>query len=200
MNDTKARTTLRGLMGLDMTPATLSNATLVLIDYQNTYTTGVLELHGWQAALDSAAGLLDRARKAGTKIIHVQHDGGAGSPYDLTKDIGQIHRRVAPAKGEPVVTKRAPNAFFQTDLAERIDEAGNKNVIIAGFMTHMCVTFTSEGAFLHGNHVTVPADACATRAIRTDAAAVSAEQLHQAALVTIGDIYGVVVPSARSIT
>lgn len=46
------RTTLRQLDGLDDTPAKLADATLVLIDYQNTYTTGVMELDGWQAALD----------------------------------------------------------------------------------------------------------------------------------------------------
>ena len=32
------RTTLRRLNGLDETPATLAGSTLVLIDYQNTYT------------------------------------------------------------------------------------------------------------------------------------------------------------------
>ncbi|WP_067536096.1 isochorismatase family protein [Nocardia crassostreae] len=191
--------TLRELSEFDQTPAALADATLILIDYQNTYTRGVMELTGWEHALDAAAELLAAARAAGTKIIHVQNDGGAGTPYDITAEIGQIHPRVAPIEGEPVVIKTVPNGFVNTDLAERVDEAGNKNVIIAGFMTHMCVLFTSEGAFLRGNRPTVVADASATRPLRSAVAEVSAGQLHDSALATIADLYGVVVPSAAAL-
>ncbi|MFF8370237.1 isochorismatase family protein [Streptomyces lydicus] len=194
-------TTLRELNGLDRTPASLADATLILIDYQNTYTTGVLELTGWESALDAAAALLARARKAGTKVIHVMNDGGTGSPYDIRAEIGRIHPRVAPVEGEPVVVKTAaPNAFVGTDLGEHLDAAGHKNVIIAGFMTNMCVTFTAEGAFLRGNQPTVVADACATRPLQTVVADVSAEQLHHSALATIADLYGVVVASEASLS
>ncbi|MFB8001239.1 isochorismatase family protein [Nocardia sp. NPDC056000] len=188
-----ASTTLRELDGLDQTPASLADSTLVLIDYQNTYTRGVMELTGWEAALDAAADLLARARAAGSTIIHVINDGGEGTPYDITAEIGQIHPRVAALEGEAVVVKTAPNSFIDTDLGERIDAAGNKNVILIGFMTHMCVQFTAEGAFLRGNAPTVVADACATRPLSTAVAEVSAEQLHNAALATIGDVYAVVV-------
>lgn len=102
--------------------------------------------------------------------------------------------------GEQVVVKTAPNSFVGTDLGERVDAAGNTNVIVIGFMTHMCVTFTSEGAFLRGNAPTVVAEACATRPLQTAVARVSAEQLHHSALATIGDIYGVVVPTAADLT
>ncbi|WP_330181347.1 isochorismatase family protein [Nocardia sp. NBC_01503] len=188
-----AATTLRELDGLDPTPASLADATLVLIDYQNTYTRGVMELTGWDAALDAAADLLARARQAGTTVIHVINDGGEGTPYDITAEIGQIHPTVAALEGEAVVVKTAPNGFVGTDLGDRIDAAGNKNLILAGFMTHMCVQFTAEGAFLRGNAPTVVADACATRPLATVVAEVSAEQLQQSALATIGDVYAVVV-------
>ncbi|GAB4588316.1 isochorismatase family protein [Nocardia sp. IFM 10818] len=191
--------TLRELSEFDQTPAALADATLVLIDYQNTYTRGVMELTGWEAALDAAAELLAKARAAGAKIIHIMNDGGVRTPYDITAEIGQIHPRVAPVEGEPVVVKTVPNGFVDTDLAERIDAAGNKNLIIAGFMTHMCVTFTTEGAFLRGNHPTVVADACATRPLRTAVTEVSAEALHNSALATIADLYAVVVASADAL-
>lgn len=83
-------TTLRQLNGLDPTPATLDGATLILVDYQNTYTRGVMELAGWQPALASASELLTRARAAGTNSIHVVHDDGEGSPYDLAAKIGRF--------------------------------------------------------------------------------------------------------------
>ncbi|MEU7555918.1 isochorismatase family protein [Streptomyces sp. NPDC044571] len=191
--------TLRELNGFDQTPASLATATLVLVDYQNTYTRGVMELAGWEAALDAAAALLARARKAGAKVIHVINDGGEGTPYDIRAEIGQIHPRVAPVDGEAVVVKTVPNGFVDTDLGEHVDAAGRQDLVIAGFMTHMCVAFTASGAFLRGNRPTVVADACATRPLRTAVADLSAEQLHRSALATIDDLYGVVVPSASSL-
>ncbi|WP_406194950.1 isochorismatase family protein [Kitasatospora sp. NBC_01560] len=194
-----ATTTLRALNGLDETPASLADATLILIDYQNTYVGGVMELEGWETALDSAAALLARARTAGSKVIHVVNDGGEGTPYDIRAEIGRIHPRVAPVEGEPVVVKQTPNAFLDTDLDRHVDAAGHKDVIVAGFMTHMCVTFTTAGAFLRGNRPTVVADACATRPLRSVGADLTAAQVHHAALATIADLYGVVVPTGASV-
>ena len=70
--------TLRALAGLPVEPVRLAESTLIMIDCQNTYTRGPMELDGVQAALDQAAELLDRARSAGIPIIHIQHDDGAG--------------------------------------------------------------------------------------------------------------------------
>ncbi|WP_369244711.1 cysteine hydrolase family protein [Streptomyces sp. R41] len=192
-----ATTTLRELNGFDETPASLADSTLILVDYQNTYVGGVMELEGWQAALDSAAALLGRAREAGTKVIHVINDGGEGTPYDIRAEIGQIHPAVAPIESEPVVVKKVPNAFVDTDLGKHVDSAGNKDVIVAGFMTHMCVTFTVEGAFLRGNRPTVVADACATRPLQSAGTDLTAGQIHHSALATIADLYGIVVASGK---
>ncbi len=188
--------TLRELAGADnSTPAALTTSTLILVDYQNTYTRGAMELDGWQPALDAASDLLSRARAAGAVIIHVQHDDGEDSLYDIRQDIGRIHPSVAPIEGEPVVVKQAPDSFHGTDLGKLVDEAGNETVIIAGFMTHMCVAYTSASAALRGNRPTVPADTCATRSIVD----VSADELHRSALAAIADAYGVVVASGREL-
>ncbi|GGT01598.1 isochorismatase family protein [Streptomyces cinerochromogenes] len=192
-------TTLRALNGLDQTPASLADSTLILVDYQNTYTRGVMELEGWEAALDAAAELLARARAAGARVVHIVNDGGEGTPYDIRAEIGRIHPRVAPAEGEPVVVKTVPDAFRGTDLADHVDAAGHKDVVIAGFMTHMCVLFTAQGAFLRGNRPTVVAAASATRPLRTPLGEVPAAQLHHSALAIVEDLYGVVVPSASSL-
>lgn len=73
-------------------------------------------------------------------------------------------------------------------------------MIIVGFMTNMCVTFPTEGAFLRGNHPTVIANACATRPIQTSVSSVSAKELHRGALATITDLFGVVVPTSESLS
>ncbi|MFF8570681.1 cysteine hydrolase family protein [Streptomyces sp. NPDC015408] len=196
-NVAKDTTTLRQLNKFDETPATLSDATLILVDYQNTYTSGVMELDGWKPAVDNAEALLKRARKAGTPVIHIVDKG-----YDLKSEAGRIIPALKPAKGEPVVEKSVPNAFHGTDLAEQVKKAGNKNVIVAGFMTNMCTLFTAQGAFLNGNAPTVVADASATRPLplKGKPNGIPAEQVHEAALATVQDLYGVVVPSQKSLT
>lgn len=194
------RTTLRDLSGLDPTPASLAASTVILVDYQTTYTQGAMELEGWEPALDAAADLLARARAAGATVVHVQHDGGAGSPYDLATELGQIHPRVAPRPGEAVVTKTAPDSFVRTELGDLVAAAGHDDVVVVGFMTHMCVTFTAQGAFLRGLRPTVVADACATRSLASAAGEAPAAQLHRGALATVADLYGVVVATADDLT
>ncbi|MET8682677.1 isochorismatase family protein [Streptomyces sp. NPDC004732] len=192
-----SRTTLRELNGFDQEPAKLTGSTLILIDFQNTYTQGVMELDGWEKSLDAAAQLLARAREAGTRIVHVINDGGEGTPYDIRAEIGSIHPKVAPVEGEPVVVKQVPNAFVGTDLASHLTEG--QDVVIAGWMTHMCVAFTAQGAFLNGNRPTVVAEATATRSLPVAGTDIDARQVHYGALATIADLYGVVVPTHKEI-
>ncbi|MYY82578.1 MULTISPECIES: isochorismatase family protein [unclassified Streptomyces] len=192
-----SRMTLRELNGFDPTPAKLADATLILIDFQDTYTQGVMELDGWEESLDAAAQLLARAREAGTRIVHVINDGGEGTPYDIRAEIGSIHSKVAPVDGEPVVVKQVPNAFVGTDLDTHLKEG--QDVVIAGWMTHMCVAFTAQGAFLNGNRPTVVAEATATRSLPVIGTDLDARQVHDSALATIADLYGVVVATQKEI-
>lgn len=195
------RPTLRELSALPSRPAALAESALVLIDCQNTYTRGVMELDGVSTALDEVATLLDRARTAGIPIIHVQHDGGAGSPYDLGDDIGAIVPLVAPRDGEPVVVKQYPDSFVQTDLDERLKALGVSNLVLTGFMTHMCVNSTARGAFNLGYAPSVVASATATRSLPgVDGAPLPASAVQQASLAALSDLFAIVVPDAASIT
>ena len=193
--------TLRSVIGLDDTPPKLADATLVLVDFQNTYRTGVMALDGAEPALAAAARLLAAARAAGTKVVHVVNDGGEGTPYDIRAEIGSISPEVAPVEGEPVVVKTFPNSFHATDLEKTLRELGaGPELVIAGFMTHMCVTFTAQGAFNLGYRPTVVADATATRSLAgPDGTPQPAETLQAAALTTIGDLFGVVVPDVEAL-
>ncbi|NUO98452.1 MAG: cysteine hydrolase [Nonomuraea sp.] len=187
-------TTLRDVIGLDGTLPALSSATLIMIDFQNTYRSGVMALPDADRPLDAAARLLERARVAGAPVVHVVNDGGEGSPYDIRADSGRIDPRVAPRDGERVVVKGLPNAFHETDLLEVLRELpAGPDLVLAGFMTHMCVQFTAQGAFNLGYRPTVVAEACATRPLAgPDGTTIQAEALHAAALTTIGDLFGLV--------
>lgn len=192
--------TLRNLGGRSAAPAALTASTLVLIDCQNTYREGVMALSGVEAALDEIAALLARARRLGVPVIHIQHDAGPGSPYDVSAPIGAIADKVAPAAGEPVVLKHFPNSFIGTDLEARLKATGRQNVVFVGFMTHMCVNSTTRGAFNLGFAPTVVASATATRDLPDPHGNVVPAATPQAAsLAALGDLFAVVVPDVAAL-
>jgi nicotinamidase-related amidase len=185
--------TLRGLSGLSPEPAALKGSALVMIDLQQTYREGVMRLEGVEPAIREAADLLQRARAAGIPIFHVRHDAGPGSPYDVTAPIGQISPEVAPQGDEPVITKAYPSSFVGTDLQAQLEKVGVKDVVLAGFMTHMCVNSTARSAFNLGFRPTVVASATATRDLPApDGSKVPASQLQAASLAALGDLFAVV--------
>ncbi|WP_370423721.1 isochorismatase family protein [Streptomyces sp. QH1-20] len=196
-----ASAALRDVIGLGSHVPRLGDSTLIMIDFQNTYRAGVMALDGAEPALAAGARLLASARTLGAPVVHVVNDGGEDSPYDIRAEIGSISDEVAPLAGEPVVVKQFPNAFHDTVLEETLRnlDAG-PDLVIAGFMTHMCVTFTAQGAFNLGYRPTVVAEATATRALSApDGNVLSAATLQSAALTTITDLFGTVVPTVDSL-
>lgn len=197
---TEARPTLRSLLALPDTPASLAKSALVLIDCQNTYREGIMQLEGVEPALKECAKLLQRARDAGVTIIHIQHDAGPGSPYDVRAPIGAIADVVAPATGEPVIVKAYPSSFEQTNLDAELKKRGITDLVLAGFMTHVCVNSTARAAFNHGYRATVVGNATATRALpNPDGGTVPAQTMHTGALAALADIFAIVVPSQDKI-
>ena len=187
--------TLRDVSGLGSEAPILKGSALIMIDLQNTYREGVMALEGVEAAIVEAAALLGRAREAGIPIFHVQHDAGAGSPYDRQDRIGAIADEVAPRGGEETIVKTYPSAFVGTDLQEKLSAAGTKDLILAGFMTHMCVNSTARSAFDLGFRPTVVASTTATRSLPgVDGSVVSAAALQQASLAGLADLFAVIVP------
>jgi nicotinamidase-related amidase len=203
-----ASPTLRELTGMTPNPSPISESALVLIDCQQTYREGIMQLVGVEPALKEAASLLKRFRAAGRPVIHIMHDAGPGTPYDVKAPIGQIADLVAPIEGETVIVKNYPSAFEKTaldaelkKLGVELKKLGVKNVIYAGFMTHMCVNSTTRASFNHGYANTVVAGATATRSIPNPATGkdVSAEALQDASLSALGDMFAVVVPKASDV-
>jgi nicotinamidase-related amidase len=185
--------TLLELAGADLKPARVSNATLLLIDYQNEYTAGPLSLPGASPAVQRAALLLGRARDAGSPIVHVVHKGRPGGLFDRDAVRGQIIAALAPRHGEAVIEKGLPNAFAGTGLHAVLGEAARKDLIIAGFMTHMCVSSTARAALDLGWRVTIDAGACATRDLPDGMGGhVEAGVVHKVALVELSDRFAII--------
>jgi nicotinamidase-related amidase len=195
-----ASPTLRSLLSLPIEPAPLSQSALILIDCQNTYRGGVMQLEGVEPALQECARLLARARDAGVPVIHIQHDAGPGSPYDVRAEIGAIADVVAPIPGETVIIKSYPSSFEKTDLDAQLKKLGTTDLVLTGFMTHVCVNSTARAAFNHGYRPTVVAAATATRSLpNPNGGVIAAQSLHDGSLAALSDLFAIVVPSQASI-
>jgi hypothetical protein len=112
------------LPGLGDEQTVLRDSALIMINSQNTYRRGVMRLEGAEDAFAAAEAsrLLDRARASGVPVFPVMHDADQGSPYDITAEIGQINRGVAP-DAEPVGGMPYPSSFCQVGLDGQLEKA-----------------------------------------------------------------------------
>jgi nicotinamidase-related amidase len=189
--------TLLSLAGREPVLPKLEDSALVLIDYQNDYLAGPLQLPDAAKAIATAERVLMAARVKGTRIFHVLHKGSPGSLFDRSAWGGQPIEQLAPAVGETVIEKSRPSSFFETDLAEHLGGAGT-SVIFMGFMTHMCVSTTVRAALDYGYAAMVVADACATRDLPTrHGIVVPAHVLHEAELAALGDRFAGIFTAAE---
>jgi nicotinamidase-related amidase len=186
--------TLFQIVGVNTEPARLADSVVVILDAQNEYVTGKLPLPGVDAALDGIARLLRMARDAGAPIVHMVQVGRAGGLFDPMSKTFQIHPKAAPGVGERIIEKQLPNAFAKTPLQLALQATERKSIILAGFMTHLCVSSTARAAADYGWRMTVIEDACATRDL-PDALGretVPAVVVHRVALAEIADRFGTV--------
>jgi nicotinamidase-related amidase len=155
--------TLLELAKANTAPAKISDACVVLIDFQNEYLAGPVAVANAGPAVANAAQLLQSAREAGAPIFHIAHKGRTGGLFDRASDRGQIISELRPAAGEAIIEKGLPNSFAGTDLRSCIEATGRRELILCGFMTHMCVSSTARAALDLGFRVTIEASSCATR-------------------------------------
>jgi nicotinamidase-related amidase len=176
----------------------MNDTALLIIDIQNDYFPGgKMELEGAEAAGRRAAEALAAFRAKGMPVFHVRHLStrpGAGFFVPGTEGV-EFHASARPAQGEPVVEKNFPNSFRGTDLKERLERAGIKQLVVAGMMTHMCVDASVRQAFDLGFRVTLLADACATRAQSFGGETVPAHQVHTAFLAALNGLYAKIAPT-----
>ncbi|OAM87680.1 cysteine hydrolase [Termitidicoccus mucosus] len=195
--------TLREIAGASPVPAVLSESALIIIDAQNEYRDGRLPLDGFDAAVAEIRRLLARARTARTPVIHVRHVVAAGSPVFAAGSRGaEIVDELEPLPDEVVVTKALPSSFTGTTLEQSLRTAGRGQLVVTGFMTHMCVSSTVREAAEKGWRCTVVAAACATRDLPSGATeesrgderdVIPAAALHAAHLAALGDRFAVIV-------
>lgn len=181
--------------GVTLEPGTFDDSALLLIDFQVEYIDGSLPLDAASDAVRVGKALLDRARERHAPVFHVVHHARPGSTlFDPHGPNAGIIPELAPEDGETVVVKALPNAFAGTELKSLIDKTGRKNLIVAGFMTHLCVSTTVRAALDLGYKSTVVASATATRDLRNPVGdVVPAGSVQSATLSALADRFAVVV-------
>lgn len=199
--ESRAGPTLRERYGL-RPPAALDPArtALVLVDYQEEFFSGGLPLPEASAALANARLLLDGARRAGLRVVHVRDVVAAGAPLFAEGSPGAaIRPELAPLDDERVVTKQMAGGFSRTDLHRQLQELGVDTLVVAGLMTHLAVDTTVRDALVLGYRVLLPSDASATRDLpgAAGAPAVDAKTLHRATLAALADRFADVLPTAE---
>lgn len=197
---TKVRTLIQ-MAGINPALPRLADAAIVVIDAQNEYVNGKLALPDVDVRLKEIETLLARGRAAGTPVLHVKHVGRPGGLFDPDASGGQIAASVSPLAGEAVIEKRLPNTFAGTDLDARLVSARRKNLVVAGFMTHLCVSSTVRAALDHGYACTIVAGATGTRDLpaASGESVIPAQVIHEATLASLADRFAVVVRTAADL-
>ncbi|HGM5283929.1 TPA: cysteine hydrolase family protein [Serratia liquefaciens] len=190
--DTPAAPTIRTLSGAQPTQSLSANATaLLVIDYQNEYFIGKMPIPDGVKALKNTQRLVSFAHQHKMPVFFVRHLGPANGPlFAEGSKFADFHPDLQPSGSDRVITKATPSSFVGTELDRQLKQAGIKQLVIGGLMTHMCVSSTARDAVPLGYTVIIPEDATATRDLATwDNQIVDHAVLQRAALAGVADVF-----------
>ena len=181
-------------MSLD--PATTA---VVLIEYQNEFTTDGGVLHGAVAEVMDKTGMLENtrqvvqaARSAGVTIMHAPITFAAGynelskHPYGILKGVvdgnafvqgswgAAIVDSLTPQDGDIVVEgKRGLDTFASTNLDFILRSKGITTIVLGGFLTNCCVESTMRSGYENGYQVITLTDCTAATSVAEHENAIS---------------------------
>ena len=160
---------------------------VVLIEFQNDFTSEGGALHGAVAGSMSATNMMENAkevvaaaREAGATIIHapISFANGykeiTGSPYGILKGVVDSNAFVKGEWGAEIVDdlkpepedivvegKRGLDTFASTNLDFILRSKGIQTVALGGFLTNCCVESTMRSAYERGYEVVTLSDCVA---------------------------------------
>jgi nicotinamidase-related amidase len=202
VKETPMPRTLLNFAGAPAAPSHPDVSVLLMIDPQREYTTGKVPLAGVDAAVAEGARLLALARDACMPVIHVLHHARPGSElFAPGSDGARFIDALAPVGEETVLIKHLPNAFAGTDLAACLRATGRREIVLAGFATHMCISATARSALDHGFRNTVVAAATATRDLphALGRGVTPASVIQEGTLAALADRFSIVIQDAAAL-
>jgi nicotinamidase-related amidase len=171
---------------------------VVLIEYQNDFTSEGGALHGavqgvmeQTGMLENTRALVDAARAAGATIVHAPITFAPGygelapSPYGILKGVvdstafvkgewgAEIVDSLAPQAGDVVVEgKRGLDTFATTNLDFILRARGITTIALGGFLTNCCVESTMRTGYEKGYEVITLSDCVAATSAEEHANAI----------------------------
>jgi ureidoacrylate peracid hydrolase len=168
-------------------PINPQTTAVVLIEYQNDFTSDGGVLHGAVAdvmdstgMLDNTRALVDAARDAGATVMHAPimfaegYNEISSHPYGILKGVvdgkafvkdtwgAAIVDDLAPAAGDIVIEgKRGLDTFASTNLDFILRSKGITTIALGGFLTNCCVESTMRSGYENGYQVITLSDCLA---------------------------------------
>jgi ureidoacrylate peracid hydrolase len=168
-----------------------STTAVVLIEYQNDFTSDGGVLHGAvegvmdkTGMLDNTKRVVDAARRAGATVMHAPitfadgYNELSSHPYGILKGVVDGHAFVkeswgaaivddlAPAAGDIVIEgKRGLDTFASTNLDFILRSKGIQTIVLGGFLTNCCVESTMRTGYENGYKVITLNDCVAATSI-----------------------------------
>jgi nicotinamidase-related amidase len=168
-------------------PINPQTTAVVLIEYQNDFTSDGGVLHGAVAGvmdktgmLDNTRALVDAARDAGATVMHAPimfaegYNEISSHPYGILKGVvdgkafvkdswgAAIVDELAPAEGDIVIEgKRGLDTFASTNLDFILRSKGITTIALGGFLTNCCVESTMRSGYENGYQVITLSDCLA---------------------------------------
>ncbi|MGB3439855.1 MAG: cysteine hydrolase [Actinophytocola sp.] len=168
-----------------------STTAVVLIEYQNDFTTEGGVLHDAVSGVMDKTGMLantrrvvDATRAAGVTVMHAPITFAKGyneitaHPYGILKGVvdgnafvkgewgAAITDELAPADGDIVIEgKRGLDTFASTNLDFILRSKGIRTIALGGFLTNCCVESTMRTGYEHGYQVVTLSDCVAATSV-----------------------------------
>jgi len=165
------------LLGRAELPEEPCRAALLVVDAQNIWVLrdSMLTVDG-DPLLGRIEAALARFRECAVPIIFIKDTSWATV---VSSEKLAFPREIRPNEGEPIVRKRFPNAFKETELDATLRAVGVRHLVISGLGSDACVKASVEGAIALGYEVTILADVHSGGQDGVAAAAMNAEWSEQ---------------------
>lgn len=156
---------------------------LVLIDVQNEYFSGPLEIQypPHAESLPNITAVIDAATAADLPIVVVQHTAGDEAPvFNPGRPGFALHPEVGSRRADSwhSITKQYGSVFAGTELFGWLRERNVDTVTFVGYMTNNCVISSAAAAADQGLSAEVLSDATGAISIANDAGSADAEAVH----------------------
>ncbi|MCK6206337.1 MULTISPECIES: cysteine hydrolase family protein [Bacillus] len=164
----------------------MTKKALLVIDVQN----GIVDIGDFQHELSLMEKVIKDFKDNGMPVIFMRHmDDLIESPLYKDSLGSEVHASLK-EYADYVIEKQSPSSFFNTKLADILEELGVNHLFITGFNTEFCCMFTAISAYDRGFHVTFIEDATGT---------VNSEETYEMKGLDIKDFIGTVLHWSQAI-